>query len=130
MNSQGLKRSLCYGDSNTWGFIPAIGERYPYNIRWTGVLQSLLGPDFEVIEEGLNSRTTNIEDPNNIGRNGKKYLIPCLDSQFPLDVIILMLGTNDLKVRLNRSMQEIEAGVEELVQTIKNKIGGLDINLF
>ena len=53
---------LCYGDSNIWGYIPATGKRYPANIRWTGLLQEKLGNDFEIIEEGLNSRTTDLDE--------------------------------------------------------------------
>ena len=64
-------RILCYGDSNTWGYTPISKKRYPANIRWTGVLQNLLGKDFWIIEEGLNGRTTNLEEPGKNGENGQ-----------------------------------------------------------
>ena len=115
------KRILCYGDSNTWGFIPLSGKRYPADVRWPGVLQDLLGNDYEVIEEGLNSRTTNINDPKNFGRNAKTYLIPCLKAQNPLDLVILFLGTNDMKARFNRSLPDIETGIRELITEIRER---------
>ena len=87
---------LCYGDSNTWGRDPhGKGIRYPVNVRWTGLLQSKLGHDYDIIEEGLGGRTTVIDDPKREGRNGKTYLRPCLETHSPIDVITLMLGTND-----------------------------------
>lgn len=78
-----MKTILCYGDSNTWGYIPAAGERLPYEARWTGVLQKSLGDRCRVIEEGLNGRTTVWDDPFKPGRNGLKALRPILDTHAP-----------------------------------------------
>jgi lysophospholipase L1-like esterase len=115
------KRILCYGDSNTWGDTPdKITFRYPVNIRWTGQLQQKLGDGFEIVEEGLCGRTTTIDDPKEEGRNGKVYLKPCLQTHNPLDLIILMLGTNDLKERFNLSTYQISKNIEELIIIIKN----------
>lgn len=91
-----MKRILCYGDSNTWGYTPGTGVRYAPDVRWTGILQKELGDEALVIEEGLNGRTTVYENPSNLYRNGLTYLMPCLISQKPLDLVVLMLGTNDL----------------------------------
>lgn len=91
-----MKRILCYGDSNTWGFTPGTGVRYAPDVRWTGILQKELGDEVLVIEEGLNGRTTVYENPTNPYRNGLTYLMPCLISQKPIDLVVLMLGTNDL----------------------------------
>ena len=113
---------LCFGDSNTWGYIPGTGERYPVNIRWTGILQNKLGNNYWVVEEGLNGRTTVIDDPKKPYRNGKEYLLPCILSTNPIDLVILFLGTNDLKERLNRTPNQIANGAFELVQLI-NKVG-------
>jgi lysophospholipase L1-like esterase len=114
------RRILCYGDSNTWGETPdGSFFRYPVNIRWTGLLQKKLGNNFEIIEEGLGGRTTLLDDPKEEGRNGKTYLIPCIKSQNPLDLVILMLGTNDLKERFNQSPEQISKNIEELVMNIK-----------
>jgi lysophospholipase L1-like esterase len=116
------KRILCFGDSYTWGYSPASShERVPSDERWTGVLQNTLGIDFEIIEEGLNSRTLNSEDPrpDKEGRNGKTYLIPCLDSHDPIDLVILMLGTNELKDRFKSTIEKIGNVIEsDYVKTI------------
>jgi len=88
-----MKNILCYGDSNTWGFIvgsfdskTGYMERYPFHIRWTGRLKKLLGKSFHIIEEGLCGRNTNIGNPPELGGkicNGKTYLQPCLLSHAP-----------------------------------------------
>ncbi len=111
---------LCFGDSNTWGFIPSTGNRYPSNIRWTGKLQKLLGENYNIIEEGLSGRTTIFDDPTMPFRNGLNYITPCLLSHKPIDLIILMLGTNDTKTRLNLSASDIAKGMERLLIEIRN----------
>ena len=118
-----MKTILCYGDSNTWGFDPATRSRFAADVRWTGVLSSCLGPDFRVIEEGLNGRTTRWDDPIEIGRNGLAHLKPCVESHLPLDLIVVMLGTNDLKRRFDLSASDIAqsaAGVAEAAYRIAN----------
>jgi lysophospholipase L1-like esterase len=110
---------LCYGDSNTWGQKPDKTGRYPANVRWTGRLQELLGDDYYIVEEGLGSRTTDLDYQRKPGRNGKAYLVPCLDSHTPLNVVILMLGTNDLKIEFRRSAQDIAQAIEGLVSDIR-----------
>lgn len=91
------KRILCYGDSNTWGYIPGTGERYDAETRWTQVLAKELGKDYVIIEEGLSGRTTVWDDPYVPGcRNGRDGLPYALLSARPLDLVIIMLGTNDL----------------------------------
>ena len=93
-----MKTILCFGDSNTWGYIPASAEeRYPRDIRWTGVLQRLLGEDYYVIEDGLNGRTTCFDDPTWPGRNGYRQIYSALETHFPIDLVIIMLGSNDAK---------------------------------
>jgi|SRR5579859_2404564 len=111
-------RILCYGDSNTWGREPQ-GDRYAAAARWTGVLQRELGNDYEIIEEGLVKRTTNLDDPDFVGKNGKTYLVPCLESQNPIDVVILMLGTNDLKQKYNRTPAQVGEAIGELIALTK-----------
>lgn len=129
-----MKRVLCFGDSNTWGFIPGLEppwRRYPENVRWTGQLQALVGSDITIIEEGLNGRTTALDEPERPGRNGLSYLIPCLNSHYPLDLVILMLGTNDFKKSFNFSNQpaDIAERMGTLIQVIKTQglayIGGV-----
>jgi lysophospholipase L1-like esterase len=108
---------LCYGDSNTYGWIPVEGGRFPREVRWPGVLASELGAGWHVIEEGLGGRTTIFDDPILPGRNGKAYLEPCLLSHEPLDAAVLALGTNDLKVRFAASAADIARGVALLAET-------------
>lgn len=110
-----VRRIVCYGDSNTWGFDPATRERFPADVRWTGVLARELGEDHLVIEEGLNGRTTILDDPWEPERNGKTYLRPCLESHRPLDLVTIMLGTNDLKHRHDVSASDIAQGAAVLV---------------
>ncbi|NTW45428.1 MAG: hydrolase [Candidatus Moranbacteria bacterium] len=104
------KRILCFGDSNTWGYVPGTDhERYPSDIRWPGALQSMLGSRVEIIEEGLNSRGILKGDsrPGKEGRSSLEYIIPCLDSHDPIDVVIVFLGTNELKFEFGLSSREI-----------------------
>lgn len=96
-----MKSILCFGDSNTWGYNPRTKDRYSRNERWTGVLRQELGDGYEIIEEGLNGRTTVWEDPIEGHKSGKEYLIPCLESHQPIDLVTIMLGTNDLKKRFS-----------------------------
>lgn len=102
-----MKTIVCYGDSNTWGSDPVTHGRFAPDVRWTGVLQTALGAGYKVIEEGLGGRTTIVDDPISPWRNGRAYLIPCLESHNPFDLVTIMLGTNDLKQRLNRSASDI-----------------------
>ena len=114
-----MKTVLCYGDSNTYGYNPDNGLRFPDQIRWTGRLQSLLGGEYRVIEEGCNGRTTVFDDPLEGWKNGMDYLKPCLNSHKPIDLVILMLGSNDLKETFHASAKEIADGAAQLVETIQ-----------
>ena len=111
-----MRTVLCYGDSNTWGYDPATRTRYPPHVRWTGVLATRLGAEYRVVEEGLNGRTTRWDDPIEPGRNGLTYLRPCIESHQPLDVIIIMLGTNDLKRRFDLSASDIAQSAAALAE--------------
>lgn len=110
-----MKTILCFGDSNTWGANPATGERYLENVRWPGVMRGELGDEYHVIEEGLCGRTSIWTDEVCQYRIGRDYLLPCLDSHAPLDLVIIMLGTNDLKTRLHLPAEDIARGVSVLV---------------
>lgn len=92
-----MKTVVCFGDSNTWGYVAGSdGERYPRAVRWPNRLQELLGPDWDVIAEGLSGRTATFERPDSEGRNGLPYLLPCLLSHAPVDAVVIFLGTNDV----------------------------------
>ncbi len=122
---------LCYGDSNTWGYVPNKGcidlKRFSYSIRWTGLLQKKLGSNYYIIEEGLNGRTTNINHPILPDRNGKNYLLPCLYSHAPIDLVILALGGNDLKSYYQHTAEDVAQGVGELVDIIQSTIYGTSL---
>ncbi|HEY8999643.1 MAG TPA: GDSL-type esterase/lipase family protein [Candidatus Saccharimonadales bacterium] len=114
---------LCYGDSNTWGQNDDknFAGRYESNVRWTGQLQSILGDGFYVIEEGLGGRTTNLEHPNPAKplRNGLTYFAACLASHSPADLVVIMLGTNDLKIQYDRSVEEIAGSLSSYTHIAK-----------
>lgn len=125
-----MKNILCFGDSNTWGFIPesiteSFPRRHPHDVRWTGVLARELGEGFRIIEEGQNGRTTVHDDPFALVRNAKAVLPAILESHKPLDLVVLMLGTNDLKNVFGVSPSEIAVGAKILAQTILSSEAGL-----
>ncbi|MCB9824007.1 acylhydrolase [Candidatus Nomurabacteria bacterium] len=128
-------RILAFGDSNTWGRVPGEDnkKRFDSNIRWTGILQKLLGEEYEIIEEGLNGRTTHLESPNKNGKNGKTYFYSCLESQNPIDIIILSLGGNNLKSKYKQTPEDIGLGIEQCLEMIglegRNKDGTLPITI-
>lgn len=119
-----MKTVVCYGDSNTWGFKPkafppeGAPDRYAYDVRWPGRLQFLLGEEFLVIENGLNGRTTAFDDPMDSRRNGLDYVDTCMLVNMPVDIVIIMLGTNDTKEHLGQNVWSIGAGLERLIQHV------------
>ncbi len=125
-----MKRILCYGDSNTFGANPAwVPEwdsdpqksvRLTKKDRWTGILGELLGDGYEVIEEGLNSRTTIFSDPITPYVNGKTYVVPCILTHRPIDLMVIMLGTNDIKTSFNPCEGTLQRAMEELLKEILN----------
>ena len=113
-----MRHILCFGDSNTWGYVPGTGERFDEKTRWTALTQLLLNNEFTLYEAGLNGRTINSDDPTREFRNGAKLLNLYLESCRPLDLVIIMLGTNDLKASLNNSIEDIKAAVKVLCQQV------------
>ena len=110
---------LCFGDSNTFGTNPS-GGRWNYNERSPGILQNLLGKRARIIEEGLGGRITVKEDEVEGDKNGKRHLPVLLHSHRPLDLVIIMLGTNDMKYRFRMSAEDIAKGAEELGEIVEN----------
>jgi lysophospholipase L1-like esterase len=95
--------------------------------RWPGVMRNELGKGFCVIEEGLNGRTTVFADPLEGGyKSGKDYLLPCLESHAPLDIVIIMLGTNDMKKRFSVSVYDIGKGLSQLLEITRQSKAGID----
>ena len=123
-----IRTVLCYGDSNTWGAatVARPDDRYAPDERWPGVLRAALGSTWLVIEEGLGGRTTVSDDPVewNPDKNGARFLPVALHSHRPLDVVLIMLGTNDLKDRFGKSAWDVAQGVGVLVDLVKlNAVG-------
>lgn len=114
-----MRRILCFGDSNTYGYDPKDG-RYGEGERWPMRLSAALGADFAVVEEGFGGRTCVYDDPIEGGyKSGASYLPPCLMSHNPLDLVILMLGTNDAKRRFGLTPVTIGEGLAQLVRLIR-----------
>ena len=116
-----MKEILCFGDSNTYGLIPGTKNRYGRDTRWTGLIeQQLYGKGCRIIEEGLCGRTTVFEDELREGRKGAAFLPTLLESHAPVDRVVLMLGTNDLKIRFQATPTDIGKGIDRLIKMIKS----------
>ena len=123
-----MKRILCFGDSNTWGYIPSSeGERYHRTIRYPRVLGSLLGNDYEIIEEGLPGRTMCSDDLKELvgNRNGRLAFGGILYSSLPLDYILIILGSNDLKyINKDTAKHCAESLEKDYIYIVEQKLGG------
>ncbi len=113
-----LRTILCFGDSNTNGCNPNNGERWPYSVRWPGVMQAELGSGYHVIEDGFNGRTTAFEDPFFPYRRGLSALPAILETHYPLDLVIVMLGTNDCKNCYSATPEAIAEGMGRIAEEI------------
>jgi lysophospholipase L1-like esterase len=115
---------LCFGDSNTHGSppMPDLGTsgRFDRTVRWPTLMANHLGPDWHVIEEGHPGRTTVHDDPiEGAHRNGLTILPSLLETHKPIDVVIIMLGTNDLKGRFSVNPTDIALSLERLIGVIR-----------
>jgi lysophospholipase L1-like esterase len=124
-----MKTILCFGDSNTWGCQPLTNLevilRYGTDVRWGSVLRTRLGEGYWVVEEGLNGRTTVWADPvEGEYKSGKSYLTVCLESHAPIDLVAIMLGTNDLKHRFGLSAWDIAESAGVLVSMVQGSTFG------
>lgn len=115
-----IKKILCYGDSNTFGLRPDNSGRYNRFTRWTGILQNKLGPRYTIIEDGSCGRTTIHDDLTRPYKNGKDFLLPSITYHKPIDLIVMMLGTNDLKTVYHPTTEKIGYGIETLLDLIEN----------
>ncbi len=123
------KSVLCFGDSQTWGFDPRGGEgfvRYGLAERWTRRLQAELGPAYFVIEDGLNGRTTVFDDPVIGGMSGLDRLPSALKTHMPLDLVVIMLGSNDAKTRFGVNGDEIARCLGRLLDVVAKSGCGPD----
>lgn len=114
-----MKSILCFGDSNTYGATPYDEPRWPYDVRWTGRLQMLLGPGYRIIEEGLGGRTAAAADPHVPFRRGLDVIEMLLESHSPLDLVTIMLGTNDAKACFAGNARTIAWGNLKIIEAIQ-----------
>lgn len=115
-----MKKIVCFGDSNTWGYNPEDGSRYDEKTRWPRVMGSLLGEGFEIIEEGQNGRTIANEDPWEWGtKSGMDYVLPMMESHKPFDLLIIMLGSNDLKIKFGLPAADIAGSLRNMLMKIR-----------
>ena len=116
------KHIVCFGDSNTHGYCadPSDcadgGNRFNENERWTCLLQQALGEEYLVLEEGLGGRTTVFVDALHESMDGVGVAYPVLMSHEPVDLLVIMLGTNDTKERFAANAAAIAVGMERLIQ--------------
>lgn len=111
-----IKKVVCFGDSNTYGYNSKTGGRFSETERWTCLLGQYLGQEYHVVEEGLEGRTACFDDPLFEGLCGFNYLYPCLMTHKPVDLLIIMLGTNDVKERFSATPANVGKGIERLIQ--------------
>jgi lysophospholipase L1-like esterase len=122
-----MKSVLAFGDSLTWGYDPVNLGRHAYEDRWTSVLQKSLGHGVRVIAEGLNGRTTAYDDHlADCERNGAKLLPSLLETHKPVDLVVIMLGTNDMKRGIAGSANLAASGMKRLVDLVRHHVWGFD----
>ncbi len=112
------KHIVCFGDSNTHGYCAKTGGRFDEEHRWTCLLQKMLGNDYLILEEGLSGRTTCFPDPIHEALSGLDVIYPCLMSHEPVDLLVIMLGTNDTKERFGVSAACIALGLKRLIDKV------------
>lgn len=120
-----MKKILCFGDSNTFGYNPNNGSRYNENSRWTGILKNLCKNNYEIIEAGCNNRTAFSNNPDGIQFTGYMILPEYLKNFY--DIIILAIGINDLQKFYNPTLEEFETGIENIIKKIRENNLNCDI---
>lgn len=115
-----MKTVLCYGDSLTWGHDAETLTRHGRQDRWPCVLQAALGDGVAVVAEGLNGRTTAFDDPLvEADRNGARVLPTVLSTHAPIDLIVIMLGTNDMKPYIHGNPVLAQRGARRLIEIVR-----------
>lgn len=114
-----MKTIVCFGDTNTWGVDPKTDTRLPFERRWTGILTKELASEYRVLEEGQAGRTIICNDPVEKYKNGMEYLMPCLQSHMPVDLLVVMLGTVQLKSRFHQTAEDIAMGLEYVLRQVQ-----------
>jgi lysophospholipase L1-like esterase len=111
---------LCFGDSNTWGAVPGSDTgRFARDVRWPGAMAEILGDDYEVCENGLNGRTTVFDRLPRPWRNGRDLIVPAMEVCAPIDLVVILLGTNDVSMP-QLTVPDIVRGAGELVTIVRS----------
>ena len=116
-----MKKILCYGDSNTFGFVPEDGSRFDADARWTGVLQKILGRDYLIIEEDACDRTGFVHNPKGDLYSAQNHFPVLMSKNMDIDILILAIGSNDMQFQYNIDFSTVEKGLENLIKTAKIK---------
>lgn len=114
-----MKKILCFGDSNTFGFDPVTYGRYDKSSRWSGILGEILPDDYKIIEEGMNNRTGFFKNPESLKESGGEYLPVCLEKNKDFDICILSLGTNDAQIIYPLDTTTVKNGLKKLISAVK-----------
>lgn len=117
------KTIICFGDSNTHGYDTATDGRFDEGTRYTGLLATLLGDAYQIHEEGLGGRTACFDDPLTEGLSGLQLITPLLMTHEPVDLLLIMLGTNDTKQRFGATPENIATGISRLIRKAKDTSG-------
>lgn len=116
-----MKKIICYGDSNTFGFNPKDSSRFDENTRWTAILQKNLGMEYKVTNEGMCDRTGFVNNPKGTEYSAQKHFPEMLSKINSIDILILAIGTNDLQFQYDISVGAIEKGLENLIKLAQPK---------
>ena len=117
-----MKKILCYGDSNTFGYNPVDGSRFDKKTRWTALLQENLGSDYEIIEEGMCDRTGIADNDKGFLYSAQRHFPKIITKAIDIDLLILAIGTNDLQFKYDLTIHQFENGLEQLIVTAKNNV--------
>lgn len=115
-----MKKILCYGDSNTFGYNPCDASRYDEQTRWTALLQNILGDGYQIIEEGMCDRTGIADNDKGFLFSARKHFPKCISDAKEVDILVLWIGTNDLQFKYNLTLGQIEKGLERLIIIAQN----------
>jgi lysophospholipase L1-like esterase len=117
-----MKKILCYGDSNTFGFNPSDGSRFDNKTRWTALLQEILGTEYEVINEGMCDRTGFTNNPKGFDFSAQRHFPKMITKLKDIDLLILAIGTNDLQFKYDLTIHQFENGLEKLIVMAKDNV--------
>jgi len=116
-----MKKILCYGDSNTYGYNPADSSRFDEETRWTALLQNNLADGYEVIEEGACDRTAFVDNDKGFLFSAQRHFPKLLAKTNSVDILVFALGTNDMQFKYDISFGAVERGLENLISSAKSK---------